>query len=119
VAEVIAFPGHLRHCPRMKASRSGKQPLVELGQYIVADPRVCHGKPTFRGTRVMVFQVLEQVASGTPWERIVWSWRGKVPMEAITEAVTLASRLFQDEEVFRPNAGLRREHLRDRSLAAA
>lgn len=103
----------------MKASHRGKQPLAELGQYIVADPRVCHGKPTFRGTRVMVFQVLEQVASGTPWERIVWSWRGKVPMEAITEAVKLASRLFQDEEVFRPNASLRREHLRDRSLAAA
>jgi len=35
----------------------------------------------------MVHQVLEQVAHGTPWERIVWSWRGKVPMEAITEAM--------------------------------
>jgi Protein of unknown function (DUF433) len=29
-----------------------------LGRYIVADPRICHGKPTFRGTRVMVWQVL-------------------------------------------------------------
>jgi hypothetical protein len=46
-----------------------------------------------------LFQVLEQVACGTPWERIVWSWRGKVTMEAITEAVELASRLFQEEEV--------------------
>ena len=72
---------------------------VALGAHIVADPEVCHGRPTFKGTRVMVFQVLEQVACGTPWERIVWSWRGKVTMEAITEAVELASRLFQEEEV--------------------
>ena len=44
---------------------------VELGEFIVADPAICHGKPTFKGTRIMVFQVLEQVAYGTPWERIV------------------------------------------------
>jgi hypothetical protein len=23
-----------------------------LGHYIVADPAICHGKPTFRGTRI-------------------------------------------------------------------
>lgn len=103
----------------MKASGGGSRERWELGEYIIADTKVCHGKPTFKGTRVMVFQVLEQVASGMPWERIVWSWRGKVPMEAITEAVRLASRLFQDERTFGPDAGHRREHLRDRSLAAA
>ncbi len=107
----------LRQIAGMKVSR--KHQPVALGAYIVADPKVCHGKPTFKGTRVMVFQVLEQVASGTPWERIVWSWRGKVPMVAITEAVKLASRLFQEGEVFQAHAGHRREHLRDRGLAAA
>jgi hypothetical protein len=25
-----------------------------LGRYIVADPEICHGKPTFVGTRIMV-----------------------------------------------------------------
>ena len=92
---------------------------VELGEFIVADPAICHGKPTFKGTRIMVFQVLEQVAYGTPWERIVWSWRGKVPMEAITEAVRLASEQFKVSGSFKANAGHRREHLRNRSLAAA
>ena len=85
----------------MKTKVNGKAKRVELGKHIVADPDICHGKPSFKGTRVMVFQVLEQVACGTPWERIVWSWRGKVPMEAITEAVKLASELFKDEERFR------------------
>ena len=38
--------------------RPMKKP-VELGKYIVADPRICHGKPTFNGSRVMVWQVLD------------------------------------------------------------
>ena len=27
-----------------------------LGRYIVTDPQICHGQPTFRGTRIMGFQ---------------------------------------------------------------
>jgi hypothetical protein len=45
---------------------------VEMGEHIVADPQICHGKPTFKGTRIMVFQVLKQVAYGTPWDRDFW-----------------------------------------------
>ena len=26
---------------------------------ITADPQICHGKPTFKGTRIMVWQILE------------------------------------------------------------
>lgn len=61
-----------------------------VGRYIVADNRICHGQPTFRGTRIMVADVLEQVASGMAWEAIVEEWRGKVSHEAIAEAVRLA-----------------------------
>lgn len=103
----------------MKAKSNGKPKRIELGEHIVADPQICHGKPTFKGTRVMVFQVLEQVAYGTPWERIVWSWRGKIPMEAISEAVKLASELFKDEAAFKPHAYRRRKRVGNRSLAAA
>src|SRR5437870_3773225 len=41
---------------------SGNAQLI--GRHIVTDPRICHGKPTFRGTRVLVSDVLEQVAIG-------------------------------------------------------
>ncbi len=103
----------------MKKSIKGKGDCKVLGEFIVADPQVCHGKPTFKGTRIMVFQVLEQVAYGTPWQRIVWSWRGKVTMPAITEAVKLASEMFRDPKAFTPHAHPRRKHLGNRSLAAA
>ena len=61
-----------------------------LGRYIVADSSICHGKPTFRGTRILVADVLEQVASGMAWEAIIEEWRGALTKEAIAEAVHLA-----------------------------
>jgi uncharacterized protein (DUF433 family) len=67
-----------------------------LGRYIVADPTICHGKPTFRGTRIMVADVLEQVADGLAWETIIEEWRGSITDEAIAEAVRLARRALLD-----------------------
>ena len=31
---------------------------IELGEYIVADPLICHGKPTFKGTRMLTKAVM-------------------------------------------------------------
>lgn len=62
-----------------------------MGRFIVTDPEICHGKPTFSGTRVLVSDVLEQVASGMAWETIVEEWNNSVTKEAIQEAVQLAS----------------------------
>jgi uncharacterized protein (DUF433 family) len=67
-----------------------------LGHYIVVDPEVCHGKPTFVGTRIMVAQVLRQVARGIDWDTIMNDWRGSISREAIAEAVALANRAFSD-----------------------
>ena len=65
------------------------QPQV-LGRYMVADPDICHGKPTFRGTRILVADVLDQVAAGLAWETIIEEWRGSITQEAMAEAVRLA-----------------------------
>jgi uncharacterized protein (DUF433 family) len=78
-----------------------------LGRYIVADPTICHGKPTFRGTRVMVSDVLEQVASGMAWETILEEWNDSITRDAIREAVQLASQALlnhTDEFVLEPLA---------------
>lgn len=37
---------------------------VEINKYIVADPDICHGKPTFKETRIMVWQVLDMLKAG-------------------------------------------------------
>jgi uncharacterized protein (DUF433 family) len=65
-----------------------------MGRYVVTDPEICHGKPTFRGTRILVADVLEQVADGLAWETIVEEWRGSISYEAIAEAVRLSRQAF-------------------------
>ena len=67
-----------------------------MGRYIVSDPKVCHGQPTFCGTRILVADVLEQVASGMTWDAIVEEWRGGISRNAIAEAVRLASESFAE-----------------------
>ncbi len=62
-----------------------------IGRFIVSDPEICHGKPTFRGTRIMVSHVLEQVAEGISWEAILQEYHGNICKEAISEAVNLAN----------------------------
>jgi uncharacterized protein (DUF433 family) len=70
-----------------------------LGRFIVADPEICHGKPTFTGTRIMVSQVLKQIAGGMSWKKIAAEWRGSVSAEAIAEAVALAQQIFDDHAI--------------------
>jgi uncharacterized protein (DUF433 family) len=66
----------------------------ELGKYIVADPGICHGKLTFKGTRIFVDSVLEMVAEGMDWDDIIREWHGSINREAIMEAVRLAGKSF-------------------------
>lgn len=76
-----------------------------MGRYIVTDPGICHGKPTFRGTRVLVSDVLGQVASGMAWETIIEEWNQSITKDAIQEAVQLASQALlrhADEFILEP-----------------
>jgi len=67
-----------------------------LGRYIVADDAICHGKPTFRGTRIMVADVLEMIAQGYDWYSIREKWGGSISKEAILEAADIARLTFLD-----------------------
>jgi uncharacterized protein (DUF433 family) len=62
----------------------------EVGEYLVADSRVCHGKLTFKGTRVPVETVLRAVARGETFAEILEGWP-ELSRPAVTEAVRLAA----------------------------
>ena len=82
---------------RKVAASVGKS-RVELGRFIVADPEICHGKLTFKGTRIFVKDVLADVERGLSWDFIMYRWGGgKVSKAAIAEAVHLARTSFLDE----------------------
>jgi len=72
----------------MRARRVGKPPRF------VADPKICHGQPTFRGTRIMVWQVLEMLADGMAWETIIEECHNSITKDAIAEAVKLSGEAF-------------------------
>lgn len=67
--------------------------VKQIGRYIVADPNICHGRLTFRGTRVFVSDILEDVEAGLPFDMIAENWHG-LSIEAIKEAVRLARLTF-------------------------
>jgi uncharacterized protein (DUF433 family) len=79
---------------------------IELGQYIVADPEICHGGVTFKGTRVFVADVLGDVERGLSWDFIIRRWGGgKITKDAIAEAVHLArTSLLTEDRKLSPGA---------------
>ena len=66
---------------------------VEINQYIVADSNICHGKPTFKGTRIMVWQVLEMLRDGAPVEEILNAFLVPLTKQHIKAALNYASIL--------------------------
>lgn len=44
---------------------------INIHEYISVDPAICHGKPCFKGTRVMVHMVLELLEAGVPMDAII------------------------------------------------
>ena len=75
--------------------KKGQRKVRNLGRHIVADPGVCHGRPTFRGTRIMVWQALEMVSEGMDFNAIAETWGDVITPEAVAEATQLASLAFQ------------------------
>ena len=74
---------------KTKRKSGNRQPKL-VGQYLVVDPRVCHGALTFRGTRVPVATIMSYLAKGYSLAYLRNSWP-EVSAEAIEEAVSLAS----------------------------
>ena len=71
----------------------GKYRVRELGQYIEAYQARCFGKPTFKGTRVLVHQVLESLAE--PKQKVESVANDyHLPVKAVQEALHLAANIY-------------------------
>ena len=69
---------------------------VEISKYIVADTEICHGKPTFKGTRVLVSDILELLAAGRSIKNILGSYPS-LTREMIQDAIRYAAKLVRGE----------------------
>ena len=73
---------------------------VEIGKYIVMDSEICHGKPVFKGTRIMVWQVLEMLRLGYKEEEILEQFPS-LTKEHIKETLRFAASISKGEELVR------------------
>ena len=64
-------------------------------EYITIDPAVCHGKACFKGTRIMVSVVLDNLAAGLLPDEIRKSYPS-LTREAIQAAMAYAAELSHE-----------------------
>ena len=65
-----------------------------LGKHVVRALGVCGGRPTFKYTRIEITGALERLAAGESLDEIVEGYKGRVPREAIIEAIRLVNEQF-------------------------
>lgn len=65
-------------------------------RYITVDPDICHGKPVFKGTRILISDIIELIAAGEPVERILEEYPS-LNRKMIKEALEYAAKLVRGE----------------------
>lgn len=63
-----------------------------LGKHVVRAVGVCGGRPTFKYTRIEITGTLDRLAVGESLDTIVAGYRGRVPREAVIEAIQVNLR---------------------------
>ena len=67
---------------------------VEWQDYIAIAPDICHGKPTFKGTRIMVATILEFLEAGDTYRDIKAGYPALTPRH-IQAALQFAREAIQ------------------------
>jgi uncharacterized protein (DUF433 family) len=66
-----------------------------MNERVVIDPKIQHGKPVIRGTRVPVARILGGLAGGMPFDELAREY--DVTIEDIRAAINYAEELVEKE----------------------
>ena len=66
---------------------------MRIKNYITTNPQICHGKPCFKDTRVMVYLVLEMLADGELPEDIIKDAYPQLTKKHIEAALHYAAQM--------------------------
>jgi len=69
-----------------------------MQEWIVVDPGICGGKPTLRGTRIMVTNILGMVAGGYTVNRILQAYP-ELTHDMVEAALQYAVSVIDEEKV--------------------
>lgn len=76
---------------------------METRERIVIDPKIQHGKPVIRGTRVPVARIIAELAGGMTWEEIIREY--DISGKDVAAALAYAAELMEADEFYRLPAG--------------
>lgn len=81
--------------------------MENINQYIAVDPRICHGKPHFQGTRILVHTILELLEARVPMAEITSTkYYPALTQQHIEAALHYASELLKTR-AYVPQGALR------------
>ena len=69
-----------------------------IERYISIDPAICHGKPCFKGTRIMVYLILDMLEAGATAAEIREAYPTLTP-EHVKAALHYAARVLEFREL--------------------
>lgn len=69
-----------------------------MNEWISVDSKICGGKPTIRGTRIMVRNILGMVAGGYTVNRIIEAYP-ELGREMVEAALEYAAEVIDEEQV--------------------
>lgn len=70
---------------------------LDLIKRIEVNPKVLCGKPVIKGTRISVELILEKIAHGDSFDRIIYDY--DITQDDIKAAITYAYELVANEEI--------------------
>ena len=70
---------------------------MKIEDYITIDPKVCHGQPCFKGTRIMVYLILELLEAGDTPDEILKTYPS-LTINSIKAVLHFAAELIKTEE---------------------
>ena len=68
--------------------------MMTIAKYVSVNPQICHGKPCFKGTRIMVYLVLEMLEAGATLANIQEAYPG-LTAEHVKAALEFAARAVE------------------------
>jgi uncharacterized protein (DUF433 family) len=77
---------------------------MSIKNYITTDSGICHGKPCFKGTRVMVYMVLEMLADGETSEEIIKNAYPQLTKKHIEAALLYAAHMAKAGHIVEAHA---------------
>jgi uncharacterized protein (DUF433 family) len=73
---------------------------ARVAEAVAIDPRIMHGNPVFKGTRIPIYQIVEELADGTPLTDLTEAYPA-LTLDNIRHGLDFVSsllRIFDDSE---------------------